>query len=481
MSDSTISGLLRSIPAMDDLLNAPWAAEFLEKLGREQVKSIIAEALDGLRGDIRGGTPVEAPLDECAALRAQSALGKRMWSTLKRVVNATGVVVHTNLGRAPLAAEALRAAHDIAGVYSALEYSPEKGGRGERNAHVEWAVCRMTGAEAALVVNNNAAAALLALSATAAGREVIVSAGELVEIGASFRIPDILSFSGARMVAVGCTNATRIGDYENAITENTACVLKVHPSNYRIEGFVQSTPREELARLAASRNLVFMEDLGSGLLCPLNAPFADREPTVRDCLKAGSGVVTFSGDKLLGGPQIGVVAGSKPLIDKMKRHQLLRALRVDKMTLAAFDATLRLYLSGRRQEIPVVGMIEAGQDALLKKARTLRRILKAAAAKSRADYAVAVVQTRDAIGGGAYPTDELPGFGVAMRAPSGGAETLAAGLRNARIPVIPAIRDGSVVLHVRTLLPGDERIIAASFAEAVGEEGGLPSSVALET
>jgi L-seryl-tRNA(Ser) seleniumtransferase len=468
MTDSAVDKLLRSLPAMDELLNAPWAARCFGVLGRETVKSILTEALDHIRNELRGGTPLKAPPNELAIQYAKTLLDTRMSSTLKPVINATGVVIHTNLGRAPLAAEALRAVWDISGVYSTLEYSPEKGGRGKRNAHVEWSVCHMTGAEAALVVNNNAAAALLALAATAAGREVIVSCGELVEIGDSFRIPEILSLSGATMKAVGCTNATRISDYSDAITENTAVLLKVHPSNYRIEGFVQSASREDLARLAASRDLLFMEDLGSGLLRQPEAPLENRELSVRDCLKAGSGVVTFSGDKLLGGPQIGVIAGSKPVIDAMRRHPLMRALRVDKMTLAAFEATLRMYLSGRQGEIPVLRMIEINREALLKKARALSRLLKETAAQSQApDAAISVVETRDAIGGGAYPTDTLPGFGVAIRLGSVGAETLAAGLRAARIPVIPGIRDDSVILHARTILPGEGRLLAASFAEAL--------------
>ena len=431
------------------------------------MKKIIAEALDGLKRDIRRGVQFDLPADELAPLRAENLLRARAARTLKPVINATGVVVHTNLGRAPLADEAIRAVHEIAGAYNTLEYSPEKGGREGRNAHVEWSLCQITGAEAALAVNNNAAAVLLALSALAAGREVIVSCGELVEIGDSFRIPEILSFSGAKMIAVGCTNVTRISDYRNAITENTALLLKVHPSNYRIAGFVKSASLEELAELAASRNLVFMEDLGSGLLCRFDAAFANREQPVRDCLKAGSGIVTFSGDKLLGGPQIGVIAGSKDLIDRMKGHQLLRALRVDKMTLAAFEATLMLYLSGRQGEIPVIRMIEVDRDELLKKARALCRMLKAAASVNTGDFATSIVETEDVVGGGAYPTDILSGYGVAIRARYGGAEALALGLRTAHIPVIPGIRDDCVILHVRTLLSGDERLIAASFTEAM--------------
>ena len=453
---------------MEEFLNAAWALEFSEYLGREQVKDIIASVINEIRREIRGGLQPEPPLDELVMRRSSDMLRPRSSSTLKRVVNATGVVVHTNLGRAPLAAAALAAVSAISGTYSTLEYAPEKGGRESRNTHIEWLIRRVTGAEAALVVNNNAAAVLLALSSVAAGREVIVSSGELVEIGDSFRIPDILSFSGANMTAVGCTNSTRIRDYRAAITENTAVLLKVHPSNYRIEGFTASTSREELAALAAERGLVFIEDLGSGLLFPLNLSFAEREHAVRDCLAAGVDIVTFSGDKLLGGPQIGVIAGSKELIDTMRRHQLLRVVRVDKMTLAAFEATLRLYLADRREEIPVVRMIEFNRDALLQKARRLRRMLQGTAAKSgAAEFRFSLVETLDAIGGGAFPTDRLPGFGVGIRPLSRGTESLAEALRTASVPVISAMRDGQVILHVRTLLDGDEKRIAASFSQAL--------------
>ena len=464
MTQNGTKALLRSIPSMDQLLNADWAPEFLGALGREQVKSVIAGVLDGLRREIHDGEPLAASAASLAAERTAALLRAKSASTLKPAVNATGVVIHTNLGRAPLAGEALAAAGAVSGVYSTLEYSPEKGGRDARNAHVEWALCRLTGAEAALVVNNNAAAVLLALSATARGREVIVSAGELVEIGGSFRIPDILSFSGAELRVAGCTNSTRTEDYRAAITENTAVLLKVHPSNYRIEGFVRAPSRKELAELASGRGLILMEDLGSGLLCPLGAAFAHKEHQVRDSIRDGCGIVTFSGDKLLGGPQIGVIAGTKPLLDRMKRHQLLRALRVDKMTLAAFDATLRLYLSGRQREIPVIRMIETDRAVLLEKARRLSRLLKRVAADlEAADITVSVAETEDAAGGGTFPADTLPGYGVRLRSASVGAEALAAALRTAPVPVIPAVRDDSVVLHVRTLLEGDEKRIASSL------------------
>jgi len=454
---------------MEELLNAPWAVEYSARMGREYVKKVIAEVLDDIRCEItknssHGGTEA---LSELAASRAAALLQQRSSSTLKPVVNATGVVIHTNLGRAPLAQEALNAVDSIAGTYSTLEYSLEKGGREGRNTHIEWLICQISGAEAALAVNNNAAAVLLALSATAAGREVIVSNGELVEIGDSFRIPEILSFSGAKMIAVGCTNSTRISDYSNAVTENTAVLLKVHPSNYQVTGFTASAGRKELKDLASSRGLVLMEDLGSGLLCPLGIPFGRSEHSVRDCLEAGVDVVTFSGDKLLGGPQIGVIAGSKQIIDKMRSHQLLRALRVDKMTLAAFEAALRIYCSGRQGEIPVIRMIEADQSVLLKKARRLCRMLRQKARNMGADdLTIEVVKTDDAVGGGAFPADSLPGCGVAVHSASRSAESLALVLRTASVPVIPGIRDGQIVLHVRTLLDGDEKRIASAFAAA---------------
>jgi L-seryl-tRNA(Ser) seleniumtransferase len=480
ITTSDANALLRSIPAMEELLAAPWAAEFVVSLGREQVKTILAETLDAIRREALARGPdsplPEIPLDEAVASRSVAALRAASSSSLKPVVNATGVVVHTNLGRAPLAKEALGAVNAIAETYSALEYDPEKAGRRGRNDHVERSLCRITGAEAALVVNNNAAAVLLALSAIASGGEVIVSAGELVEIGDSFRIPEILAFSGATMKAVGCTNSTRIQDYRGAITDNTALLLKVHPSNYRIEGFVKSTTREELAELASDQGLVFMEDLGSGLLGSLAAPglsgaATSREHSVRECLEAGAHIATFSGDKLLGGPQIGVIAGSKKLVDKMKSHQLLRALRVDKMTLAAFDATLRLYLAGRRETIPVIRMIELDEAALLERARRLCRALKRSAENlGAADVAVSVAETDDAVGGGSFPTERLPGFGVAIRPASCGAETLAVGFRTAPVPVIPAIHDDQVILHVRALLPGDDTHILSAFSFALNRK-----------
>ncbi|GMO56493.1 MAG: L-seryl-tRNA(Sec) selenium transferase [Termitinemataceae bacterium] len=456
--------ILRAIPAMDDLLNTPWVSEYLSALSRETVKEIIADTLNKIRREISDGALSYDDLNKLIEHRACEQLFLKSKASLRPVVNATGVVLHTNLGRSPLAGEALAAAAVIGSSYSTLEYDALGGDRGKRNSHVEWSLCRLTGAEAALVVNNNAAAVLLSLSALATDKEVIVSSGELVEIGGSFRIPEILKFSGAKMKAVGCTNSTKIDDYSNAITDDTAVLLKVHPSNYRIEGFVKSTSREELAHLAEKHSLVFMEDLGSGLLENLNINFAEKEHSVRECIKGGSAIVTFSGDKLLGGPQIGVIAGSKTLIDKIKNHQLLRALRVDKMTLAAFEATLRLYLCGRHSEIPVIKMIEMDKNELLKKAQNLCRLLRKICC-DRVPLTFSVVETQDAIGGGSFPTDMLAGYGVAISCAdeSQSCKDLAASLRAAAVPVISTINEDRVILHVRTLLNGDETLISEAM------------------
>ena len=453
---------LRAIPSMDELLSLPWVEQLEIEMGREAVKSMFGEVLTDVRRVARdGGADLSSPPMDLICERARRLMNRRASASLTRVVNATGVVVHTNLGRSPLPDAALEAVANAAAGYSTLEYSLEDGMRGHRNAHVEWLVKQLTGAQAALVVNNNAGAVLLTLAATARGREVIVSAGELVEIGGSFRIPDILAFSGAKMVAVGCTNCTHLRDYRDAITEETSVILKVHPSNYRIEGFTESVSREDLASLARERGLVFMEDLGSGLLEQLNVRDLGSEPTVRDCIEAGVDIVTFSGDKLLGGPQMGCVAGSADLIASMRGNQLLRALRVDKMTLAAFEVILRMYLKGRSGDIPTVAMLRADPETLRERAEALRDAIRGVLdKKSIATVEVELTSTDDAVGGGSYPTSRLPGCGVSLSMSGGvSAEKFAARLRECRVPVVPGIRDGKIVFHVRTLLKGDiERI-----------------------
>ena len=462
---------LRAIPSMETLLSLQWVESLTEELGREAVKALFNEALLDLRRRARDG---EVPIDGDPALaiedRARRLIERRAKSSLSRLINATGVVIHTNLGRAPLPQEAIEALTRVSRGYSSLEYSLESGTRGQRNAHVEWLIRQVTGAEAAIVTNNNAGAVLLALSGLSRGREVVVSSGELVEIGGSFRIPDILAFSGAKMVQVGCTNCTHLRDYRSAITEETAVLLKVHPSNYRVQGFTESVPREQLAALAKERGLVCMEDLGSGLIESLGQRDLGDEPTVRECLASGVDIVTFSGDKLLGGPQIGCIAGSASLIDRLRGHQLLRALRVDKMTLAAFEVILRMYLRGQSDEIPVVGMIRRSESDVRRQAETLcRKLTDLLEELAVTSYAVEIVETEDAVGGGSFPARPIKGWGVTVASLAGvGATKLSARLRETETPVIAGVKEDKLVLHVRTIQDGEGDAVVDAFREIFG-------------
>lgn len=450
---------LRSLPSMDLLLSIPELGPYFSSLGRETVKSVLSETLKVMRDKIINGEDT-VPSPEAVFALAFPELKAKKTGSLRRVVNATGVVVHTNLGRSCLAREAMDAVTAVSGSYSTLEYDLSEGRRGHRTDHVEWLIRVITGAESGLVVNNNAGAVLLMLAALCSGKDVIVSRGELVEIGGSFRIPEIMAFSGANLVEVGATNRTHLKDYRNAITGDTAAVLKVHPSNFRMEGFTSSVPREELAMLAREREILFLEDLGSGTMIDL-APFGLKgEPTVSDCIRQGVDVVTFSGDKMLGGPQIGGIAGKSEIIKKLRTFPLLRALRVDKMTLAAFEATLRLYLSDRPLDIPTLSMISEKPEDLRKKAASLSLKLK----KTLPGASVSVVEAEDAVGGGAFPAEILSGWGVAVSMESlGSAGNILALLRECTVPVIAGARENMAVLHVRTLIQGDEDIICSAF------------------
>jgi len=444
---------------MDLLLSIPELGPYFSSLGRETVKSVLSETLKVMRDKIINGEDT-VPSPEAVFALAFPELKAKKTGSLRRVVNATGVVVHTNLGRSCLAREAMDAVTAVSGSYSTLEYDLSEGRRGHRTDHVEWLIRVITGAESGLVVNNNAGAVLLMLAALCSGKDVIVSRGELVEIGGSFRIPEIMAFSGANLVEVGATNRTHLKDYRNAITGDTAAVLKVHPSNFRMEGFTSSVPREELAMLAREREILFLEDLGSGTMIDL-APFGLKgEPTVSDCIRQGVDVVTFSGDKMLGGPQIGGIAGKSEIIKKLRTFPLLRALRVDKMTLAAFEATLRLYLSDRPLDIPTLSMISEKPEDLRKKAASLSLKLK----KTLPGASVSVVEAEDAVGGGAFPAEILSGWGVAVSMESlGSAGNILALLRECTVPVIAGARENMAVLHVRTLIQGDEDIICSAF------------------
>ncbi|MDL2298714.1 L-seryl-tRNA(Sec) selenium transferase [Synergistaceae bacterium OttesenSCG-928-D05] len=461
-----IGKVMRKIPSMDKLLALPQVRAYEAELGHDTVKSILTGVLDAQRKKILSN-PDTAFDSDSIARDAEKMLKRRAFTTLRRVVNATGVVNHTNLGRSLLANEAAEAVSQIASNYNTLEYSIETGSRGHRNDHVEWLLCRLTGAEAALVVNNNAGAVILALAALAKDRETVVSRGELVEIGGSFRIPEIMGLSGTKMVEVGTTNRTHLRDYEQAVTEDTALLLKVHPSNYRINGFTASVPREELAALAHGKNLVFMEDLGSGMLIDMSEAGLREDPTVRQCLEAGVDVVTFSGDKLLGGPQIGAIVGSARIIDALRSYPLLRALRVDKMTLAAFEATLRLYLKGKTESIPTLAMIFAKKDELQKQARRFSKKIKDFFEQTNLrSVRIEVVPVKDAVGGGAFPQTELSGYAVSLYAPEfGSAGKLAEKFRNASVPVITGAAEDRVLFHMRTISAEDEELIVSALRE----------------
>jgi L-seryl-tRNA(Ser) seleniumtransferase len=419
----------------------------------EAARAEIAAA----RAAVSGG--VAAPPAEALAAAALSRARALAMPSLRPVINASGVILQTNLGRAPLSQAALAAMQAVGAGYSNLEYDLEAGERGSRSVHLASLLCRLSGAEAALAVNNNAAAVYLALSALAAGREVIVSRGQAVEIGGGFRIPDVLRQSGAALVEVGTTNRTYLQDYAAAIGERTALLMRIHTSNFRLTGFVHETSLAELAALGRARGVPVLDDLGSGTLLP-TAPYGlAPEPTVQESVAAGADLVTFSGDKLLGGPQAGLIVGRAALVERLWRHPLARALRVDKTTIAGLEATLLAYLRGRAtEEIPVWRMIAADIAGL--RARAGR--LAAALGPGRAE----VVASSAAVGGGSLPGETLPSAAVAL--PGSDPDRLAARLRRGDPPVVGRIAEGRVLLDMRSVLPEqDEALLRALRAALV--------------
>ena len=452
--------LLRKIPKVDDLLQHPALAKGCEQVPPLALARAVREVLGALREELLNGRADSVPDADtlCARIAAAAEAGLR--PSLRPVLNGTGVVLHTNLGRACLSAEAVKAVDAVAN-YSTLEYNVEGGCRGQRYAHVERLLTELTGAESAMVVNNNAAAVLLTLSALTAGGEVAVSRGELVEIGGAFRVPEIMESCGALLKEVGATNKTRLADYERAIGPNTRALMKVHTSNYRIVGFTQSVPGEELARLAHERGLLAIEDLGGGSLADLNAFGIRGEPTVQDCVSAGMDVVCFSGDKLLGGPQAGILLGGNACMAKLKAHPLARAMRVDKMTLAALEATLRAYRDGTAGDtVPVLTMLRRTREELWVLAEALGAALR------RAGMDAETVAVTDQVGGGAVPTQELPAAAVSLLPKRVSVETLEERLRKGALPVIGCLEGGRYLLHVRTLFPKDFDDIGRLAAEA---------------
>ena len=452
--------LLRNIPKVDELL-APVRA-LCPNASSAAVTAAVRRTLDALRESVLSGEAPEIP--ETAALCALAADAVRRAETpsLRPVINATGVVLHTNLGRARLSGRAAKAAADAAEHYSTLEYDVESGGRGSRNAHVEALLCRLTGAESALVVNNNAAAGGQRREEQQhGGGEVVVSRGELVEIGGSFRVPEIMSACGATLREVGTTNKTRAADYAAAIGEHTRALMKVHTSNYRIVGFTESASREELAALAHSRGLPFFEDLGSGSLFDLEAFGIHGEPTLQGSVRAGADAVTCSGDKLLGGPQAGILVGKKSCLDVLKRHPLLRALRVDKMTLAALEATLRAYADGSAvSTLPTLAMLAASPEELRAQARTLCEKL------TERGISAEVLAEEDAVGGGSVPAQTLPGFAAAVTPRHCRMDELTERLRQRETPVVARIAHERLLLCLRTLRPEEYDELVRAVAES---------------
>jgi L-seryl-tRNA(Ser) seleniumtransferase len=460
MADASSDDPRRALPSVDQLLQEPSLRALAERFGRVLVTAEARAVLAGARARAADGG-AGAPGVEALAREAAARLASASAPSLVRVINATGVVIHTNLGRAPLPEVVSRRVAELASGYSNLELDLATGERGEREAHGEARLVAIAGAEAALAVNNNAAAVLLAVNTFAEGREVIVSRGELVEIGGSFRIPDVLRKSGATLREVGTTNRTRAADYRAALGPATGMILKVHPSNFRIVGFAEAPTRAELAAVAAEAKVPLVEDLGSGLLAPLPPPL-DREESVAASLRGGVDVVTFSGDKLLGGPQAGVAAGRAAAIGAMRKNPLYRALRLDKMTLAALDGVLREYQEGRAADIPAVRMLSLGLDVLRARAESFRARLDSAASGASAD----VVEGASAVGGGAAPTVKIPTALVRVRHPSHRAHELARRLRLGTPAVVARIADDAVVLDLRTVDAAEEDALLAALVAA---------------
>ena len=463
LAPDDLNARLRRLPQVDEVLRGETGQRLLGRAPRWAVVKAVREAIDSLRAALRDGHVKEVVIDEEAlALRAEALA----LPSLRRVLNATGVVLHTNLGRAPLAASAIARVLEVARGYSNLEYrldAADGRARGSRHDHVAELLAELCGAEAALVVNNCAAAVLLTLSALAAGKEVIVSRGELVEIGGNFRVPDVMRASGARLVEVGTTNRTRLDDYERAITSDTALLLKVHRSNFALVGFTEDVATAELAALGRARKIPTMVDLGSGSLLATESLGLGSEPTVQSTIAAGADVVMFSGDKLLGGPQAGVICLTRSLLPLVRSHALLRALRPDKLTLAALAATLELYRDGRAQaEIPTLAMLCASEIVLAARAEKLRALIKEATPALRPT----VIATRSAVGGGALPLDEPPSFAVAVTHEAMTADALEARLRQASPPLIARIADGRLLADVRTLADAELADAARAFAFA---------------
>ena len=454
---------LRQIPSVDELLSRPKIEALISMAGRVLVTSIIRKQLAQLRIALAQGLKSA----DSAALEDEihAAVALALTPSLRRVINATGVVLHTNLGRALLSEAAIQHIAATAGRYTNLEYDIATGKRGKRDVHTAHLLAEIVGAQSAIVVNNNAAAIFLVLNTFAKGAEVIVSRSELIEIGDGFRIPDILAESGAVLREVGTTNRTRISDYERAINKSTRLLLRVHPSNFRITGFTARPSLEELVALGKKRKIPVCEDLGSGCLANL-APSGVNEPVARESFIAGAGVITFSGDKLLGGPQAGIIAGKKELIERVRRNPLFRALRVDKLTIAALEATLRAYQRGALDDIPTLRMIRTPAAEIAQRAQSFVERLRPALPS---DATAEIIKGNSVIGGGSTPDQSLPTFVVAITSRRHNAAAIEARLREPRSgpPVIARVERNRLILDLRTVYRNEESDLASKISSAL--------------
>ncbi len=465
MTDEEKNQILRRLPSVDALLSGETCRALLALHGREPLSRAARRAVAGARARLLSGE------GDGSVTRGdlERALSEEEAPALRRVINATGVVLHTNLGRAPLAPAAVERVREVASHYTNLEYDLSTGERGSRQAAIEPALCELTGAEAALAVNNNAGAVLLALTALASGREAVVSRGELVEIGGGFRIPDIMAQGGVSLVEVGTTNRTRIADYEAALTERTALLVKVHRSNFAMIGFCEEASPEEVAALGHRHGLPLLDDLGSGCLASA-AAWLPRERTAAQAIAAGASLVTFSGDKLLGGPQAGLIVGRRALVEKLRRHPLQRALRIDKLSAAALEATLRLYRDGRAAEIPALAMLATPEAELRARAARLCAWLVARGVPAE------VVPVAGQVGGGALPLAEPPSWAVGLSSQE--PEALATRLRSGAPPVIGRIAAGRLLLDLRTVAEDEIDLLGVQVEGARAWPGGPPPGTA---
>lgn len=454
---------LRELPSVNELLQHSKLQPAFESFNYEWVKEQVQEEIDNTRSSILAGNDVSVVDDEMIE-RVLENLARLSQSSLRAVINGTGTILHTNLGRALLSEPAVDAMVNVAKQYNNLEYSIEEGQRGTRYEHIESIISQLTGAESALLVNNNAAAVMLILTTFTQGKEVLISRGELVEIGGSFRIPDVITSGGAKLREVGSTNKTHIRDYQVGINEETGAIIRVHTSNYRVVGFTDKVSDQELVDLAQQHDIPVFNDLGSGLLVDLQEYGLSYEPTVEEMIQVGYDLVSFSGDKLLGGPQAGIIAGKKKYIDQLKKHPLLRALRSDKFTIAALEATLMSYfnLDKALEEIPTLKMITVTQEDLKVKADKLAELIN-----NSKGFDATVEKGTSQIGGGSYPEEHIPTFLVSVSHEICNEAQLEYGLRLGETPIICRIKEGKIQFDVRTIKEEDFQVIVKSLEQTI--------------